>query len=141
VDEHAEPLPKVAYDTISQKRLREILEEQELPATGDRPAMVARHARYVVSTLGHIAFLPEAHRTTVTRHRWVNMFNANLDASVAQRKTRRQLLTELRRWDETEERKRTRPKLDPKKIDPEEYQVSCGITCIEAGWDAYSVVS
>ena len=51
------------------------------------------------------------------------MFNANLDASASQRKTRKQLLLELRRWDEAEEKKKAKPKLDAKKIDAAEYQV------------------
>lgn len=45
VDQESEPLPKVAYDTVTQKRLREILDEQGLPSTGDKAAMTARHSR------------------------------------------------------------------------------------------------
>lgn len=55
--------------------------------------------------------------------RYVNMFNANLDASPAQRKPVKQLKVEMRRWDEAEEKKKTRKKVDAKDIDPEEYQV------------------
>ena len=45
VDQEVEPLPKAAYDTMTQKRLRKILEEQGLPSTGDKVAMSARHSR------------------------------------------------------------------------------------------------
>lgn len=50
-EEELEPLPKVAYDTISQKRLREILDEQGLATAGDKAAMVARHSRSVHCTV------------------------------------------------------------------------------------------
>lgn len=56
--------------------------------------------------------------------RWVNMFNANLDASPTQQKTAKQLILELRRWEETEEKKKVRGKLDAKDFDAEQYQVS-----------------
>lgn len=57
-------------------------------------------------------------------YRWVNMFNANLDASPTQQKTTKQLILELRRWEETEEKKKVRGKLDAKDFDAEQYQVS-----------------
>ncbi|KIP02641.1 hypothetical protein PHLGIDRAFT_285698 [Phlebiopsis gigantea 11061_1 CR5-6] len=97
-DQDADPLPKIAYDTVTQKRLREILEELDLPTTGDRATMSARHSR------------------------WVNMFNANLDASPSQRKSVKQLMLELRRWEEAEEKKKTRAKLDAKDFDSGQYQ-------------------
>ena len=46
IDQDTDPLPKIAYNTVTQKRLREILEELDLPTTGDRSAMAARHSRY-----------------------------------------------------------------------------------------------
>ncbi|EKM55961.1 uncharacterized protein PHACADRAFT_209467 [Phanerochaete carnosa HHB-10118-sp] len=97
-NEYTEPLPKVAYDTVTQKRLREILEEYGLSTAGDKNMMAARHSRYV------------------------NTVNANLDASPAQRKSVKQLQVEMRRWDEAEEKKKTRKKVDAKDFDPEEYQ-------------------
>ena len=51
------------------------------------------------------------------------MFNANLDASPSQRKSVKQLMLELRRWEEAEEKKKTRGKLDAKDFDSEQYQV------------------
>ncbi|GJE87930.1 RING-finger-containing E3 ubiquitin ligase [Phanerochaete sordida] len=98
LEEQAEPLPKIAYDTVTQKRLRDVLEEYGLAATGDRQTMAARHARFV------------------------NMYNANLDASEGQRKSVKQLQIEMKRWDEAEEKRKTRKKVDAKDIDSEEYQ-------------------
>lgn len=52
------------------------------------------------------------------------MFNANLDASPAQQKTSKQLILELRCWEETEDKKKVRGKLDAKDFDAEQYQAS-----------------
>lgn len=51
LDEHTEPLPKVAYDTVTQKRIREILTEYELSTAGDKNTLAARHSQCVASML------------------------------------------------------------------------------------------
>ena len=71
--------------------------------------------------------------------RWVNLFNANLDASPAQRKTTKQLMLDLRRWEETEEKKKGKGKFDTKDFDPEKYQV-CLLSTILASTLAQSIL-
>ncbi|KAI0703547.1 hypothetical protein BC835DRAFT_1317948 [Cytidiella melzeri] len=74
----AEPIPKMAYDTVSAKTIRERLNEYSLPAEGEKPTLVLRHQR------------------------WVSLFNANLDASASERKTLSQLVKELKKREENE---------------------------------------
>ncbi|KAI0094075.1 hypothetical protein BDY19DRAFT_920684 [Irpex rosettiformis] len=84
----AESLPKMAYDTVTAKTIRERLSEYSLPTEGEKPALAARHLR------------------------WITMFNANLDASPSERKTLQQLRKELRKREENEglqKRRKTRP--------------------------------
>ncbi|KAF7791289.1 hypothetical protein EIP86_002303 [Pleurotus ostreatoroseus] len=81
-EDFSEPLPKVSYDTLSAKRVKEMLQEHGLSTHGDKSAMVARHQR------------------------WVIMYNANRDASESQRKTPNQLREELRKREENEERRK-----------------------------------
>lgn len=69
-------LPKVSYDTLKDKKIRELLADEKLPTTGDRSACVTRHKK------------------------WVMLYNANLDRSSANRKTRSQLQRELKKWEE-----------------------------------------
>ena len=53
----------------------------------------------------------------------MNMYNANLDASEGQRRSLKQLQIDMKRWDEAEERRKARKRVEAKDIDPEEYQV------------------
>ncbi|TRM59928.1 hypothetical protein BD626DRAFT_550071 [Schizophyllum amplum] len=69
-------LPKVSYDTLKDKKIRELLADEKLPTTGDRSTCVTRHKK------------------------WVMLYNANLDRSSANRKTRSQLQRELKKWEE-----------------------------------------
>ena len=43
--DNAEPLPKMAYDTVSIKTIRERLSEYSLPTEGEKPVLAARHQR------------------------------------------------------------------------------------------------
>ncbi|KAI4517900.1 hypothetical protein K525DRAFT_209835 [Schizophyllum commune Loenen D] len=76
-DDNAAPLPKVSYDTLKDKKIRELLAEEKLPTTGDRATCVERHKK------------------------WVMIFNGNLDRSASNRKSRAQLVKELKNWEET----------------------------------------
>ena len=50
-DAFNDPLPKVAYDTQSLKRIKQLLRDQGLSDTGDKPALVARHEQCVLRPL------------------------------------------------------------------------------------------
>jgi hypothetical protein len=39
------PLPKASYATLKDKQLKEMLQEHDLPTTGDRPQWEQRHQR------------------------------------------------------------------------------------------------
>ncbi|KAJ2925213.1 hypothetical protein H1R20_g11894, partial [Candolleomyces eurysporus] len=71
------PLPKVSYATLKERQIKELLQEHNLPVTGDRNQLEQRHQR------------------------WVMLYNANLDRSVANRKTKAALRAELKKWEET----------------------------------------
>ncbi|KAI0928009.1 hypothetical protein AcW1_005392 [Taiwanofungus camphoratus] len=71
----AEYLPKVSYHTLKDKKLAELLNEHELPVNGDRNALIRRHSK------------------------WVMLYNANIDRTLADRKTVEQLRRDLKRWD------------------------------------------
>ena len=43
----ADPLPKMAYDTLPAKTIRERLGEFGLPIDGEKPTLIARHQRSV----------------------------------------------------------------------------------------------
>ncbi|KAH0830313.1 hypothetical protein J3R83DRAFT_1682 [Lanmaoa asiatica] len=75
LDDTMERLPKVSYDVLKDKALRELLSSQHLPVNGDRNTRIARHRR------------------------WVMMYNANLDKTTCH-KTLRELRLELRTWEE-----------------------------------------
>ncbi|THH23148.1 hypothetical protein EUX98_g8030 [Antrodiella citrinella] len=89
VEADAEPLPKASYKLVKPKRLREMLQDLELPTTGDEKELVARH------------------------HRWVIIFNANLDAT--QRKSLNQLRRDLAAWEKLKQKK-------PVALDDEKYE-------------------
>ncbi|KAI5899301.1 uncharacterized protein SCHCODRAFT_02482875 [Schizophyllum commune H4-8] len=76
-DDNAAPLPKVSYDTLKDKKIRELLADEKLPTTGDRATCVERHKK------------------------WVMIYNGNLDRSASNRKSRAQLQKELKNWEET----------------------------------------
>lgn len=40
-----DPLPKVSYQTLKEKAIKQLLTEHKLVTTGDRAACVARHKR------------------------------------------------------------------------------------------------
>ena len=48
VEDEAEALPKVSYDTVKLKRLKEMLQEFDLPVAGEKDALVYRHERCVI---------------------------------------------------------------------------------------------
>jgi len=59
-DEHA--LPIATYTTLKDKQLKDMLFEQDLPVTGDRPLWEQRHQRYAVFT-GHYRKIFNAYLT------------------------------------------------------------------------------
>ncbi|KIY51841.1 hypothetical protein FISHEDRAFT_70340 [Fistulina hepatica ATCC 64428] len=75
-----DPIPKASYDTLKDKQLKRLLEECDLPTTGDRVAWLARHQK------------------------WRNIFNSNLDKARKYRRTKSDLQRDMRKWEE--ERKR-----------------------------------
>ncbi|KAF8919257.1 hypothetical protein CPB85DRAFT_1172246, partial [Mucidula mucida] len=78
IDEDS-PLPKVSYDTLKDKQLKDLLVKQGLSVIGDRQQLINRYQR------------------------WVIVYNANLDKAVKHRKTVLQLKADLTRWLETQE--------------------------------------
>ncbi|KAG9225930.1 hypothetical protein CCMSSC00406_0006448 [Pleurotus cornucopiae] len=70
------PLPKLAYGTMKEKAIRELLVEHGLSTHGDKAALVARHRQ------------------------WVMMYNANLDKSEKNRKPLKELRKELKTWED-----------------------------------------
>ncbi|EMD34430.1 hypothetical protein CERSUDRAFT_97689 [Gelatoporia subvermispora B] len=79
---NADPLPKMSYDVLKDKRIQEYLMEHDLPTTGSRDACIARHQK------------------------WVMLFNANLDRS-ANRQNLSQLREELETWEAAQRKPRT----------------------------------
>ncbi|KAF9553812.1 hypothetical protein CPC08DRAFT_713433 [Agrocybe pediades] len=84
------PLPISNYTTLKDKQLKEMLIEQEIPVTGDRALWELRHQR------------------------WVTIFNANLDRSGPNRKTKGELRKELKKWEEDMTKKKKPPIQDLK---------------------------
>ncbi|KAF9072866.1 hypothetical protein BDP27DRAFT_1417643 [Rhodocollybia butyracea] len=87
-DEEDYPLPKKSYDTLKDKAIKELLQEHDLPITGDRKTLVVRHQR------------------------WVIIYNSNLDKARNLRKSIPALRRELRDW-ETLQKNRTKHNIDP----------------------------
>ncbi|PPR05993.1 hypothetical protein CVT26_005715 [Gymnopilus dilepis] len=79
-DEH--PLPLSTYTTLKDRQLKDMLAEHDLPLTGDRANWEQRHQK------------------------WVMLFNANLDRSPSNRKTKAELRKELKKWEEERSRKK-----------------------------------
>ncbi|TFK34814.1 hypothetical protein BDQ12DRAFT_612703 [Crucibulum laeve] len=76
------PLPKATYGTLKDKKIKEMLLEHDLPVQGERNQWIARHQR------------------------WVMVYNANLDRSIPNRKTKGELRRELKRWEEDLKKKK-----------------------------------
>ncbi|KAJ7632106.1 hypothetical protein FB45DRAFT_911472 [Roridomyces roridus] len=85
-----DPLPKVAYDTLKEKQLRDKLTEHGLSTSGTHAQMVARHQQ------------------------WTLLWNANLDKSPANRQSTTELRKEMRRWEDEQKNKKKRPEVDSK---------------------------
>ncbi|KAG8906832.1 E3 ubiquitin-protein ligase rad18 [Tulasnella sp. 403] len=75
-----ERLPKEAYDTLKEKQIRVRLQRFDLPTTGSRSKLQARHER------------------------WVVIFNANLDQSPEHQRSLSALRTQLQIWEQGRER-------------------------------------
>ncbi|KJA20285.1 hypothetical protein HYPSUDRAFT_827064 [Hypholoma sublateritium FD-334 SS-4] len=73
-DEH--PLPLSGYTTLKDRQLKDMLTEQGLSVVGNRTIWEQRHQR------------------------WVLIFNANLDKSLPNRKTRAELKRDLKKWED-----------------------------------------
>ncbi|THV07989.1 hypothetical protein K435DRAFT_833278 [Dendrothele bispora CBS 962.96] len=74
-DDEDLPLPKKSYGTLKDKAIKELLSEHNLPTTGDRNTLIARHQQ------------------------WVIIYNANRDKSSKQRKSIEILRQELKQWE------------------------------------------
>ena len=46
--EQMERLPKPSYSVLKDKKIREMLYEHQLPTTGSREQLIARHTQYVL---------------------------------------------------------------------------------------------
>ncbi|KAF8911188.1 hypothetical protein CPB84DRAFT_1672006, partial [Gymnopilus junonius] len=79
-DEH--PLPLSTYTTLKDRQLKDMLSESDLPLAGDRANWEQRHQK------------------------WVMLFNANLDRSLPNRKTKVELRKELKKWEEERPKKK-----------------------------------
>ncbi|KAF4578471.1 E3 ubiquitin-protein ligase rad18 [Pleurotus pulmonarius] len=75
-EDSSAPLPKLAYGTMKEKGIRELLLKYSLSTHGDKAALVARHRQ------------------------WVMMYNANLDKSEKNRKSLKELRKELKAWED-----------------------------------------
>jgi hypothetical protein len=47
-DEDVDPLPKVAYATLKDRQLKELLSTYDLSSTGGRESCIRRHERYAL---------------------------------------------------------------------------------------------
>ncbi|KAJ6500582.1 hypothetical protein C8R45DRAFT_820007 [Mycena sanguinolenta] len=81
-------LPKVSYDTLKDRQLRDKLAGLGLSTSGERPALIARHQR------------------------WTLLWNANLDRSLSQRQSKGELMKELKRWEEERKTKKKKITID-----------------------------
>ncbi|KAH8833916.1 hypothetical protein DL96DRAFT_1578830 [Flagelloscypha sp. PMI_526] len=74
-DVEQDPLPKVAYDTLKDKQLKERLSEHDLSIVGDRKTLVERHQQ------------------------WVMLYNSNLDRASHHRCSVADLRKQLTKWE------------------------------------------
>ncbi|KAJ7090341.1 hypothetical protein B0H15DRAFT_838224 [Mycena belliarum] len=81
-------LPKVSYDTLKEKQLRDKLMAHGLPTTGERATLTRRHQR------------------------WTMMFNANLDKSASKRQSKAELRNDLKKWEEQRKNKKEKITVD-----------------------------
>ncbi|KAJ8592629.1 hypothetical protein M405DRAFT_732940 [Rhizopogon salebrosus TDB-379] len=75
-DSETERIPKVSYDVLKDKQLKDLLQTHTLSTHGDRKTWIARHRR------------------------WVMIFNANLDKCESNRKSAQELRHELKKWED-----------------------------------------
>lgn len=95
--EEDSPLPKVSYDTLKEKQIRDLLMQHGLPTVGDRHTLIKQHQRYI--TLRSRSSL-----LTFILFSWVITYNGNLDVAPKRRKTLSQLRSELARWLEKQQK-------------------------------------
>ncbi|KAG7453048.1 uncharacterized protein BT62DRAFT_44099 [Guyanagaster necrorhizus] len=69
-----EALPKVSYDTLKDKQIKQLLQDQGLATLGNRALCIARHQK------------------------WVMLWNSNLDKAPKNRKSKSQLRSDLDQW-------------------------------------------
>ena len=78
----------LSMDVKKDKELRTMLLEFGVPTTGDKATLLARVQQWV--------FFPSAVRALIVRS-WALLWNANLDCSKEKRKSRSELVKELKR--------------------------------------------
>ncbi|KAF8191431.1 hypothetical protein K438DRAFT_1830497 [Mycena galopus ATCC 62051] len=81
-------LPKVSYDTLKDRQLKEKLTDLGLSTVGDRAAWIARHKQ------------------------WTMLWNANLDRSKLNRQKETDLIKELKKWEEERKNKNKKTTVD-----------------------------
>ncbi|CAK5279435.1 unnamed protein product, partial [Mycena citricolor] len=89
-------LPKLSYDTLKEKQIRDKLGEHGLVTIGDRATLVARHQR------------------------WTMLWNSNHDKGVERRQKIGELRRELKKWEEDHARL-LKKKGDTESIKPDEH--------------------
>ncbi|KAG6845719.1 hypothetical protein H0H87_004985 [Tephrocybe sp. NHM501043] len=87
-DDDGHALPKASYDALKDRKIKEMLIEQGLPVSGDRNHWIKRHQQ------------------------WVILYNSNLDKS-KNRKSRDQLLKDLKKWEQDNSKKKKITVKDP----------------------------
>lgn len=99
------PLPIQTYTTLKDRQLKEMLQEYNLPITGDRSNWEQRHQWHVFSRFMLLRILLQL--ILIMSYRWVTLYNANLDRSKANRKKKTELRKDLKKWeDELSKRKK-----------------------------------
>ncbi len=94
-----EALPKVSYDTLKDKQIKRLLQDQNLPTSGDRALWITRHQKYAPSFYLYLVLRVSA------ALRWVMLWNSNLDKAPKNRKSPSQLKSELSGWLENHQSK------------------------------------
>ena len=92
-------LPKVSYDTLKDRQIKELLSQQDLPISGDRTHWIKQYQQCV------FLFSAVFYYVNLLSFRWMIIWNANLDKAPRHRKTKPQLKAELAQWLETHQAK------------------------------------
>ena len=89
---------RMIYSSISKYR-------NTLPSSIYLPLEVKKHALHGIESKHSSFSLPWFHSNCNMRHRWVMLYNANLDCSGSNRQSLRQLKQELAKWEDSQQRR------------------------------------